>query len=58
MNRDDEEEGEGERGQTTWRCSVLAEDDGVLPLVAVELVVGGRARRKKKKQRKKIYGGE
>jgi len=41
---DEEEEGEGERGQTTWRGGGPVEDDGVLPVVAaVELVASGRA---------------
>jgi hypothetical protein len=46
VNRDgeEEEEGEGERRQTTWRGSGPDKDDGVLPVVAaVELVAGGRA---------------
>jgi hypothetical protein len=46
VNRDgeEEEEGEGERGRTTWHDGGLAEDDGVLPVVAaVELVAGGGA---------------
>ena len=34
MNRDvEEEEGEGERGRTTWCCGVLAEVNGVLSVV-------------------------
>jgi hypothetical protein len=43
VNRDcEEEEGEGERGRTTWRGGGFVEDDGVLPVVAmVELVAGG-----------------
>jgi len=45
VNRDSEEEGEGERRRTTWRGGGLAEDDGVLPMVAaMELVASGRAR--------------
>jgi hypothetical protein len=46
VNKDDEEEeqGEGERGQTTWRGGGPAKDDGVVPVVAtMELVAGGRA---------------
>ena len=46
VNRDgeEEEEGEGETRRTTWCGCGLAEDDGVLPVVAVvELVAGGRA---------------
>ena len=48
MNKgsEEEEEGERERGRTTWRGGGLAEDDGVLPVVAaVEAGVGyGRKR--------------
>ena len=48
MNKgsEEEEEGERERGRTTWRGGGLAEDDGVLSVVAaVEAGVGyGRKR--------------
>jgi uncharacterized membrane protein YgcG len=46
VNRDgeEEEEVEGERGRKTWRGGGLAEDDGVLLMVAaVELVAGSKA---------------
>ena len=53
MNRgsEEEEEGEGERGWTTWRGGGLAEDDGVLPVVATVEAGVGYGRKKKRLQR-------
>jgi len=53
LNRDgeEEEEGERERGRTTWGDCDPAEDDGVLLVFAVvELLAGGRAGWKKEKK--------
>ena len=54
MNRgsEEEEEGEGERGWTTWRGGGLAEDDGVLPVVAAVEAGVGYGRKKKRLQRR------
>jgi len=54
VNRGSEEEveGEGERGRTTWRGGGLAEDDGVLSLVAAVEAGVGYGREKKKLQRR------
>ena len=54
MNRGSEEEGEGEgeRGRTTWSGGGLVEDDGVLPLVAAMEASVGYGREKKRLQRR------
>jgi len=54
VNRDskEEEEGEGERGQTTWRGGGLPEDDDVLPVVAAVEAGVCYERKKKKLQRR------
>ena len=54
MNRgnEEEEEGEGERGRTTWCGGGLAEDDGVLSLVAAVEVGVGYGREKKRLSRR------
>jgi transposase len=49
---EEEEEGERERGRTTWRGGGLAEDDGVLPVVAAVEAGVGYGRKKKKLQRR------
>jgi len=52
----EEEERKGERGRTTWRGGSLAEDDGVLQVVAaVEVGVGHGGKKKRLQRREKRW---